>query len=240
MTYHLLIFGAFPIGCMGLAQLYVVHDALPLLAFPYTGLVVLLAWRLRCPNCRARVMMQTFTILGHRVQIYSSYIRRYCDNCGHDLSGRGKAPPPADWEAGQKAISLIRPFHPDMPPLFGCAVIAGLPLGAMQLFVALTGLGTQFILPSLSESPLARPFVGLNGALTIALALAILKRHRRGLMLYSLYMGYAFALALYSLWHADVPGRTYSIVACVCLGIFVLVYGWVNRGWFRSDEKRRA
>ena len=240
MTYHLLIFGAFPIGSMGLMFLGLIHPALPLVAGPYAGLVVLLAWRLRCPNCRDRVMMRTFTILGHRVQMYCSYIRRYCDNCGHDLSGSGVVPPPAGREAGQKAISLSPPIHPNMPPYFLAVAIAGLVLGAVHLFFALTGLGGQLILPSLRESRLARPLVGLYGALTIPLALAILKRYRRGLVLYFLSMGYAFALVLYSLWPADMPGRTSSIVTFVCLAIFVLVYGYVNRGWFRSDEKERG
>jgi hypothetical protein len=108
------------------------------------------------------------------------------------------------------------------------------------LFFALTGLGELLILPSLRESPLARPLVGLNGVLAIPLALAILRRYRHGLVVYFLYMGYASGLALYSLWDADMPGRTYSIVACVCLAIFVLVYGYVNRGWFRSDECNRG
>jgi hypothetical protein len=114
----------------------------------------------------------------------------------------------------------------------------------MQLLLALTGLGGVLILPPVRESPLAGPLVGLNGALALLLALAILKRYRHGLVLYFLYMGYASALVLYSLWnaewHAQMPGRTSTIVICVCLAIFVLVYGYLNRGWFRADEPNRG
>jgi len=240
MTYHLLIFGAFPIGSMGLMHLGLIHPALAFVPVPYAGLVVLLAWWLRCPNCGDRVMMQTFTILGIRVQMQSPYIRRHCDNCVYDLGGRGVAPPPAGREAGQEAMSLFPPLYPNMPLLFGTVVIAGLVCGAMQLLFALTGLGAQFIVPFVRESPLARPLVGLNGALAIPLAFAILKRYRHGLMLYFLSLGYGFAFVLYFLWHADMRGRASTIVICVCFAIFVFVYGCVNRGWFRSDEKDRG
>jgi hypothetical protein len=243
-TYHLLIFGAFPVGAIGLSFLAVIDNALVLVVVAYAGLVALLAWRLCCPKCGERVMMQSFTILGYRIQMSCAYIRRYCDNCGHDLSGRGKAPLPAGRESEQKTISPVLVIDRNMPLLFRTIAVAGLVVGAMQLLFALIGLGELFILPPVRESPLAGSLVGLNGALAIVLALAIVKRYRHGLVLYFLYMGYASALVLYSLsnaeWHAHMPNRTFTIVTYVCLAVFLLIYGYVNRGWFRAGERNRG
>lgn len=230
--YHLLLFVAFPVGSMGLMLLGLLHPALALVAFPYAGLIALLGLRLRCPNCQERVMTQTFTVLGIQMQTQSPYIRRRCDNCGYDLSGRGAPTPPAGREAGQRAVSLFPPFFPNMPLLFGTVVIAGLVCGAGQLLFASTGLGAQFVVPFVRESPLARPLVGLNGALAIPLALAILKRYRYGLVLYFLSMGYGFSFMLCFLWRADIPARTATLVTWVCFGVFVLIYGYLNREWF--------
>jgi len=246
-TYHLLIFGAFPIGAMGLAHLGLIHPAFAFVPVPYVVLVVLLARRIRCPKCSHRLMMQTFAILGHRWQTDSPYVRRYCDSCGYDLTGRGGEPPPGGPEAGEKAMPPVPLINPSMPVLFRAIAILGLVGGGMQLLLALTGLGKWFLLPPLRESPLAGPLVGLNGALAISLALAILKRYRQGLVLYFVFVAYAFGLVVYDLWQADMelwqaamPGRTSTIVTCACFTIFLLVYGYVNRGWFRSEEKDRG
>jgi len=247
MKYHLLIFGAFPVGAMGLAHLGLIHPALALVAVPYAGLVVLVARRLRCPECSHRLMVRTFTILGYRWQTDSPYVRRHCDNCGYDLTGRGAEAPTAGPEAGEKDVPPVPLIDLNMPLLFRAIAVAGLIGGAGQLLLSLTGLGKWFLLPPLRESPLAGPLVGLNGALAISLALAILKRYRQGLVLYFVFVAYAFGLVVYDLWQADMelwqaamPGRTSTIVTCACFTIFLLVYGYVNRGWFRSEEKDRG
>jgi hypothetical protein len=125
-----------------------------------------------------------------------------------------------------------------MPLLFGTVAIAGLICGGWQLLFALSGLGARLLVPFVRESPVARPLVGLNGALVILLALAILKRHPYGLLLYFLSMGYGFCFTLYFLWHADIPAHTAAVAIWACFALFVLAYGYVNRGWFRrmSDD----
>jgi hypothetical protein len=88
--YHFLIFVAIPAGFFGLFWLGMrLQSMVFLLAFPYLVLLSVLGQLLRCPKCHERIGWQTFTVLGFEVRFRSPYIRRECDNCGHDLSGRG-------------------------------------------------------------------------------------------------------------------------------------------------------
>ena len=126
-----------------------------------------------------------------------------------------------------------------MPMLFSVVAMAGLALGVWQLLFALTGLAPQLVVPFVLAFPLARPLVGVNGALMIPMALAIVKRHRQGFALYLLSMGYNLTSTLYFLWHArKLTPPLFAIWASFTA--FVLAYGYLNRGWFRPgvDDDR--
>ena len=118
-----------------------------------------------------------------------------------------------------------------MDALFGTAALAGLGCAAYQLLFALTGLGTQLFFPFVLACPLARPVLGVNAVLMAAMSLAILKRHRRGLLLYLLGMGYNPGSALYFLWYA---GRLALGIGALwaCVTVLMLGYGYLSRGWF--------
>ena len=83
---HLLIFVAFPVGALGLGLLgLLVHQAFLWPAFVYTFAMGMWAAAIRCPKCGRPVILQTYSLLGHRVETWWPYVRKCCEQCGHDL-----------------------------------------------------------------------------------------------------------------------------------------------------------
>jgi hypothetical protein len=90
-TMNLLILVAHPVGCFFFAFLGVlIHWTLAFLAFPWLGLIGLLATGIRCPKCQVPVGWHTYRFLAFRYEYWSPFTPRRCERCGYDLTGREK------------------------------------------------------------------------------------------------------------------------------------------------------
>jgi len=133
------------------------------------------------------------------------------------------------------AVSLVVHRFREMPLWF--AVIAGASLVIGPLGMCSGILGRMLVEgppPETASTLGGRAVLFGDGALTLALGILIVLRHRFGLQLFILCS--IVSVGLYMVWHGRDVGE-WQPCALLTPGVFftfLCVYAWLNRRWFRG------
>ncbi len=121
-----------------------------------------------------------------------------------------------------------------MPLLFAIGTAGGLIGGLWALIYAASGIGRTGILASVTDLPEGRLLAGISGVTMLATAITIVLHHRRGLVVWIVFVTLNYIVSVpyiaWRYWH--IPSIDETIFS-LALAVILIVYGWVNRDWFR-------
>jgi hypothetical protein len=131
-----------------------------------------------------------------------------------------------------------RPRGYGVPTGFALAAAGGLIAGLSLLAFAATGLGRTAILPSVAGLPEARVLAGVSGVTMVAMAAAVIVRYRWGLLVWlaCAVVNYAAPIPYIAWRYKQAPGAGVT-AAGLSITALLIVYGWINRGWFRGPRR---